>query len=69
VTTNTPGYRAEIQAGDSPTGSFAPDSSSKQVGARTTFTLNGKTARYYVLWITSLGPSAVAHVNDVKARG
>jgi serine/threonine-protein kinase len=68
LTTNTPGYTAEIQAGDSPTGSFAPVSSSKRVGARTTFTLDGKSVRYYVVWITDLGPSAFAHVNEVKAR-
>jgi eukaryotic-like serine/threonine-protein kinase len=68
VTTDTPGYTAEIQAGGSAAGPFAQDSSSKQVDARTTFTLNGKSARYYVLWITDLGPSAFAHVNEVKAR-
>jgi eukaryotic-like serine/threonine-protein kinase len=68
VTTDTPGYTAEIQAGSSPAGPFALDSSSKQVGARTTFTLNGKSARYYVLWITNLSPASFAHVNEVKAR-
>jgi serine/threonine-protein kinase len=68
VTTDTPGYTAEIQAGGSPTGSFAPDSSPKTVGSQTTFTLAGKSARYYVLWITNLGPSTFAHVNEVKAR-
>jgi eukaryotic-like serine/threonine-protein kinase len=68
LTTDTPGYTAEIQAGDSPTGSFASVSSSKRVGRRTTFTLDGKSVRYYVVWITDLGPSAFAHVNEVKAR-
>jgi len=68
LTTDTPGYTAEIQAGDSPTGSFAPDSSSKRVGTRTTFALSGKAARYYVVWITSLGVGNFAHVNEVKAR-
>ena len=68
VTTDTPGYTAEIQAGDSPTGSFALDSGQKTVGRHTTFTLNGKSARYYVFWITNLGPSNAAHVNEVKAR-
>jgi hypothetical protein len=38
------------------------------VGAHTVFTLDGKTARYYVVWITSLGTGNVAHVNEVKAR-
>ena len=68
VTTDTPGYTVQIQAGASPTGPFAPDSSSKRVGAHTTFTLEGKSARYYVLWITNLGTSDFAHVNEVKAR-
>jgi hypothetical protein len=68
VTTDTPGYTAQIRAGDSVAGPFTPDSSSKRVGAHTTFTLNGKRARYYVVWITDLGPSAYAHVNEVKAR-
>jgi serine/threonine protein kinase len=68
VTTDTPGYTAEIQAGDSSAGPFATDSSSKQVGARTVFTLRGKSARYYVVWITSLGSGNSVHVNEVKAR-
>jgi hypothetical protein len=68
VTTDTPGYTAQVRAGASPTGPFASDSPSKRVGTRTTFALNGKTSRYYVVWITDLGPSAFAHVNEVKAR-
>ena len=68
VTTDTPGYTAEIQAGSSPAGSFAPDSSSQQVGARTTFTLNGKSARYFIVWITGLGTNNSVHVNEIKAR-
>jgi serine/threonine-protein kinase len=68
VTTDTPGYTAEIQAGDSASGPFAADSTSKAMGAHTAFKLNGKTARYYVLWITKLDPSGVAHVNEVKAQ-
>jgi serine/threonine protein kinase len=68
VTTDTPGYAAEIQAGSSPTGPFTPDSPRKTVGAHTTFTLTRRTARYYVLWITNLGPANFAHVNEVKAR-
>jgi hypothetical protein len=38
------------------------------VGRRTTFTLDGKSARYYVVWITDLGPATFAHVNEVTAR-
>ena len=44
VTTPTPGFTAEIQAGDSPTGGFTADSSSQTVNGTTTFTLDGQTA-------------------------
>jgi serine/threonine-protein kinase len=69
VTTDTPGYTAEIEAGSSPAGPFAADSSAKTIGSRTTFTLDGKSARYYVVWITHLTASGVAHVNEVKGTG
>jgi len=68
ITTDTPGYVAQIQSGSSPTGPFVPDSSSKTVGAQTTFALEGKAAQYYVVWITELSPGDVAHVNEVKGR-
>jgi eukaryotic-like serine/threonine-protein kinase len=67
VTTDTPGYTAKIIAGDSESGPFADDSSSETVGASTPFTLNGATARYYVVWITALPPGNVAHVNEATA--
>ena len=69
VTTDTPGYTAQIRAGDSAAGPFtAPDSAVQAVGAHTTFTLNGQSARYYVVWITSSVGTGLAHVNEVKAR-
>jgi serine/threonine-protein kinase len=68
VTTPTPGFTAEIQAGDSPTGGFTPDSSSQTVsGTRATFTLDGQTARYYVVWITQLPPQLYAQISEVTA--
>jgi serine/threonine-protein kinase len=67
VTTDTPGFTARILAGESPSGGFADDSSSQTVGDSTTFTLNGTTARYYVVWITRLPPGNRAHVNEVTA--
>jgi hypothetical protein len=67
VTTPAPGFTAEIQTGDSPTGSFSTDSSSQTVNGTTTFTLEGKTARYYVVWITQLPPQRYAQISDVKA--
>jgi serine/threonine protein kinase len=69
VTSDTPGFTAQIQEGSSSTGPFVPDSSIRTVNGRTTFTLDGKSGRYYVVWITQLPPCAVAHVSDVTARG
>ena len=68
VTTPTPGFTAEIQAGDSPTRPFAADSSSQTVNGTTTFTLNGQTAQYYVVWITELPPQRFAEISEVTAR-
>ncbi len=67
VTSDTPGFTADVMSGDSPSGPFTADSSSQTVTGTTTFTLNGATARYYVLWITQLPPGSEAHVNEVKA--
>jgi serine/threonine protein kinase len=69
VTTDTPGFSAQIQDGSSSSGPFVPDSSIRTVNGRTTFKLDGKSGRYYVVWITQLPPGAVAHVNEVMARG
>jgi len=69
VTTPTPGggFTAEIQAGDSPAGPFAADSSSQTVNGSTTFSLDGKTAQYYVVWITQLSPVLYARISEVRA--
>lgn len=64
VTTDTPGFTAEIKAGNSPEGPFATISESKLVGPSTTWELRQADARYYVIWITELIGSA--HVNEVK---
>ena len=71
VTTPTPGFTAQILAGDSPDGGFTADSSApEQVSDTTTFTLDGRTARYYVVLITSL-PSTpdgyMAKISEVTA--
>jgi predicted Ser/Thr protein kinase len=67
VTTSTPGFEARILAGDGESGPFAGDSSTQTVGARTTFDLNGTTARYYVVWITLLPPGRTVAVSEVTA--
>jgi hypothetical protein len=69
VATETPGFTAVIRAGDSPT-QFPDTVSSSQTVPDTgaTFTIVGKPHRYYLLWITSLGPSYhTARVNEIKA--
>jgi hypothetical protein len=70
VRTDTPGFTAEILAGNSLTG-VAPkiDSGKQQVASSTTFDLSGARARYYIVWITDLGGLVSAHVNEVTARG
>jgi eukaryotic-like serine/threonine-protein kinase len=68
VSSDTPGFTARIRVGGSATGPFADDSASQQVNSRTTFTLQGKTGRYYEVWITNLGTYSSVHVNEVTAR-
>jgi serine/threonine-protein kinase len=68
VTTPTPGFVAEIQAGDSATGPFTADSSTSTVSSTTRFTLEGQTAQYYVVWITQLPVGDRAEIAEVTAR-
>jgi eukaryotic-like serine/threonine-protein kinase len=67
VTSDTPGFDAEIQAGDSPTGPFHTVSASQTVETRATFDLEDANARYFVVWITSSPPGGSAHVNEATA--
>jgi hypothetical protein len=67
VTTDTPGFTAEIQAGAAAGGPFQTVSDPKPVSGQTTFDLRDAHARYYVVWITNLGSNASAHVNNVSA--
>jgi serine/threonine-protein kinase len=69
VMSDTTGFRAQIQAGSSSTGPFTPVSNSQTVGGRTVFKLDGSRARYYLVWITNLGPNSSVHVNKVTAKG
>jgi eukaryotic-like serine/threonine-protein kinase len=68
VTSPTPGFTAEIEVGDSPNGPFAADSSSLGVGSSRTFALDGKSGRYYVVWITRLPPQLSVQISEVTAR-
>ena len=66
LTTDTPGFNAEIRAGSSPEGPFdtivAGDA---RTAATTTWELGETDAPYLVVWITDL--DGVAHVNEVEA--
>ncbi len=67
VTTPTSGFVAQIQASPSPTGALTPDSPKETVSGTTTFTLQGRTAQYYVVWITQLPPQLYAQISEVTA--
>jgi eukaryotic-like serine/threonine-protein kinase len=66
LTSDTPGFTAEIQAGTAPSGPFERVSVSKQVGGTTAFPLDGGPAQYYVVWITDL--DGRARITEVTAR-
>ena len=66
ITTDTPGFTAEIRAGSSPQGPFdTVVGPSRTVGDSTTWDLDGAESRYYAVWITRL--DRVAHVNEAVA--
>jgi hypothetical protein len=68
VSTDTPGFTAEIRAGNSAEGPFdTVVGESKTVEASTTWDLEETDSRYLTIWITDL--DRVAHVNEVKATG
>ena len=68
VTTTTPGFTAEIRSDSSQEGTFETIvSPSQTVAASTTFPVGGGSARYYLVWITSLDRRA--RIDEVTARG
>jgi len=67
VTSETPGFSAEIRSGGSADGPFEQRvADNREVGMRTTFPIEGGAARYFVVWITSL--DSAARINEVNAR-
>jgi serine/threonine-protein kinase len=68
VRSTTPGFTAEILAGNALSTSMTIDSAKERVGAATTFTLRGANARYFVLWITDLGGNSSVRVTEVTAK-
>ena len=67
VHSTTPGYSAVIKTSSSPSGGFVDDSANQVAGTTTTFTLNGNDARYYLIWITHLGPDLTTAITEVTA--
>jgi eukaryotic-like serine/threonine-protein kinase len=68
VKSDTPGFTAVIESGSSSEGPFSRASSSQTVGTSTAFSIDAPADRYYVVWITDLGPNPAVHVNEVTAR-
>ena len=69
VRTDTPGFSATIKSSNSSSGGFAPVSKSQTAAFNTTFALSGGSARYYLVWITDLGPNSSVELNEVTAKG
>ena len=68
LTSGAPGFTAEIRTGSSATGPFEEVvSDSRTVGDRTSFTLRGAKARYFVVWITEILAGTHAEINEVRA--
>jgi hypothetical protein len=69
VVSDTPGFRARIEAGSSSGGPFDTVSTDQEVGSRTTFDLTlPQPRRYFLVWITRLAPGYErTHLNEVTA--
>jgi predicted Ser/Thr protein kinase len=69
LATATPGFQAQVKVSDSPNGGFVPDSAWQSIGSSSaTIPLQGKSGRYYLLWIKLPSTGGVAYVNEVKGR-
>jgi hypothetical protein len=66
VSTDTPGFTAEIRAGGSPQAFEQTVSGPQTVEEETTFELDETDARYLLVWITELDGGS-AHINEVTA--
>jgi hypothetical protein len=67
VSTETPGFVAEIRVGASPDGPFRPASAGRTVAGRTVFALRRARSRYVLLWITDLPDGTAAQITEVRA--
>ncbi len=69
IRSGTPGFTAVIKSGSSQGGPFTNVSDPQTVNGNATFTLDGKSAEYYVVWITNLGRNASVQIDEVTAKG
>ena len=70
LTSDTPGFRAELQAGLGPNGPFHQISRPRVIQGGTTFgTKKPARARYVNVWITALPGDGVAHLNEIHVLG
>ena len=69
IVTDTPGFTAQIKAGDSQAGPFprAVSGSKTVESTSASFSLNGG-GRYFLLWITNLGDNDQVRIDEVTAR-
>lgn len=68
VDTPTPGFRAEIRLGSTPTGPFVRVSPARTLTARTRFPVARRAGRYLVLWVVELPPGSAGVVSEVRLR-
>jgi hypothetical protein len=67
VSTDTPGFVAEIRLAGAAVGPYRTVSPSRTVTARTRFPLRGARGRYVLVWITDLPDGSAASVSEVRA--
>jgi serine/threonine-protein kinase len=68
IRSDTPGFAAEIRAGESAEGPFERVvSPSQTAAAETTWELEDGGARYYAVWITDMAPGSAVRINEVTA--
>jgi hypothetical protein len=66
VSTDTPGFVAEIQAGGSPAGPFRRVSAVKTVAGTTSFETRRARARYVMVWITDVPDGTAAQITELR---
>jgi serine/threonine-protein kinase len=68
LSTATPGFVAQIEASDDPTSFTQVVGASQTTTSVTRYSITGGPYRYYLIWITRLGPNDdQAFINEVKA--